>query len=295
MQTSRVLLIDWHRSGNFDVTTLFEPLHIDWKLPPAGLNCPTNASLDLHGDLTSLHGSSMCANVKGYYDTVKMPTDLAKFENRRTGCAFNYLFRPSPVFIEAAESRMPRKRLDTGITLGLHLRFGDSCMLEGEGNRVTNETLAAAVRCAARVAGSLAPPSSKGWILFAASDCANAKQLLTDTTWAHKWLPDLVPRPVGPAITTTFGQDGKVLVPVHTDEKAIAAEGIIDAWVDQLLLASTEALVITSGGNGIAAAQIGMMPVGAVWAFKGAGLRDIKPAVEETSCTELAELKKWTK
>jgi len=137
------------------------------------------------------------------------------------------------------------------------------------------------------VAGSLPEYGAKpGWLLYATSDCAKAKRLVTDQAWVQDWVPELLVQ--GIHTTTTTENDGTVIKPYHSDVHPIA-KNILDAWVDQLLLASSDGVLVTTGGNGFAASQIGMVPADAVWVFYGPGLRGVGTGSTLNVCEKLGD------
>ena len=140
------------------------------------------------------------------------------------GKTFHHLFRLNPVLLDRL--RAERARLPNDMpSVGVHFRAGDSAMFEGSSDQRGHSLVACL-----HEAETIFP---KG-ITYLVSDSLQAKTSHMNATIL-----------VSPA------------VPFHVDKSPYDGERIMSVFVDLLMLASMNAVVLTSSGFGALAALIG--------------------------------------
>jgi drug/metabolite transporter (DMT)-like permease len=259
IETKRVLLVGpWKRIG-FDVLSLFESSQLDWHLDVAGLTCnPTSITYNsttehIRGiDDPNIWDKIRSSTVSCLSTTTNVERELK--ETCCTSCAWNALFRPSAFYQQALAKRMavfPKRATRT--YAAVHFRAGDYQIRArvtphaGEQKRIEGnaikETLAAALTCAKN-------HSPAGTMLILITDSVEAQELTMNESWIESFMP-------GASVALTTDETGKPFVPTHTEPfRGATEDGILNAWLDQGIIAKAQMVVLTSGTFGESASNM---------------------------------------
>lgn len=268
MQTGRALLID---SQVYD--DAFEAGLVDWRynaykdrLPPptrCGDHDPDEGPDPLGDGCT--HGTGV--PVAAFEESIPAK-DTTKWRKKfptgfEVGCFVHVFFKPSAALCSLLQPWTPRFHENT--VTGVYVRMrdvatrgpgrpSDEVLAEGIGR----ELLSNGLKCARELAGRHGPERKPSLTLFL-SDNTPLRQIAiaqSDHSGRQIVSSDIVPFHTSTCSGSTTDDDRQ-----GTCEWSSAmARGHLEAWMDLLLLASSEMVVVGSGGFSLCSASIGFIP-----------------------------------